>query len=265
MTYNNKMLDVEISSSFLVYNGKPAVQSVIRDITERKRELNSAAKIQKQILPKEFPIPDKAKMEALYVPAKTVSGDFYMLHKVNDNLVIGIIGDVSGKGITAALNISAFNVLFHEAVLVSNDPSQIIKEINNKVDIYCRERYIAACCFSLDFENYIAKIVGAGINRFIYQNRKDKYEERIIKGPFLGMFENSVFDEQSIHFHTGDKFYFFTDGLDFIYDDNYIKEKYLKTATMTEIVYDFNNYLKDTLTNIKGLKDDSTLLAIEIK
>ncbi|CAH2213057.1 SpoIIE family protein phosphatase [Tepidibacter aestuarii] len=262
---DNKKIDVEICSSYLVYKGKPAILSIIRDITERKRELNSAAKIQKELLKKPFPLMDKAHMETLYIPSKTVSGDFFYTHKVNEDLIVGIIGDVSGKGVTAALNISAFNVLFNEEVLINDDPSKIVKSLNKKVAKYLGERYIAVCCFSFDFKKKEAKIVGAGINQFIYHDDKCNIKNRIVRGPFLGMFEDSEFDEKIINFKSGNKFYFFTDGLDFIFDNDEIKERYFKSSTITELKKRIESDLKNMLTDVDGIKDDCTLLALEIK
>ncbi|MCB2289382.1 SpoIIE family protein phosphatase [Clostridium sp. CS001] len=261
---DSKAIDIEASSSYLYYKGKPAIISILRDVTERKKELNAAAKLQKNALKKEFPFTDKAELQAVYIPARTVSGDYYDILKINDDLVIGIIADVSGKGITAALSISAFNVLFHESVLISNDPLQILKNLNNKIGDYLEDSYIAACCFSLDFKNNKAKVVGAGINEFIFQSSKNKIEERVVKGLFLGMFKDSIFDEQIIYFKKGDRFCFFSDGLEFIFDDK-IKEIYLNSIELTEFRSYLTKYLKKMLIDVEGIKDDCTLLAIEIK
>lgn len=262
---NKKVTDLEASSSYITYNGKPAIISILRNITDMKKRLNAAAKIQKQILKKQLPLPSKVKIETLYIPAKTVSGDYFSYHKVNEDFIIGIIGDVSGKGITAALDISAFNVLFNEAVLASHNPLDVLNKLNEKIGNYLGERYIAACCFSFDFSKNEARIVGAGINQFIVHDIQGKCEERIVKGPFLGMFEESVFDEQIIHFQSGDKFYFFTDGLEFIFEGEKIKYKNIKKATITEVKNYLSNYLNDKLTDIEGIKDDCTLIAAEIK
>jgi sigma-B regulation protein RsbU (phosphoserine phosphatase) len=261
---DNKAVDIEASSSYLLYKGKPAIISILRDITERKKGLNAAAKLQKNALKKGFPLQGKAELQAVYIPAKTVSGDFYDILKINEDLVIGIIADVSGKGITAALSISAFNVLFHESVLISNDPLEILRNLNNKIGNYLDDSYIAACCFSLDFKNNKATVVGAGINEFMFQSYNNKIEERVVKGPFLGMFEDSIFDEQIIYFKKGDRFCFFTDGLEFIFDDK-MKEIYLNSVELTEFRSYLTRYLKKMLIDVEGIKDDCTLLAIEIK
>lgn len=261
---NSKVTDVQVSLSFLMYKGKQAVLTVIKDISEIKMGLNKAAEIQRKTLQGSFPIPNKVNMETVYMPAKTVSGDFFRIHKVNDDLVIGIIVDVSGKGITAALNISAFDVLFHQEVLVSNKPLDIVNNLNKKLPDYLGENYVAVCCFSMDFEKNKASIVGAGINQFILKKKNCNVEERIVKGAFLGMFENSVFEEQILHFEKGDRFYFFTDGLDFIVDDDKIIQRYMQKVSIVDFKDYILNFLNDTIIETGSLKDDCTLLALEI-
>lgn len=263
--YDNNLIEVEISSSYLTYKGKPAIQSVIRNITEMKKGLNQAAKFQRKYLENICPIPDKIKMESVYMPARTVSGDFFKVYKVSKDLAIGIVGDVSGKGISAALSVSAFLVLFREVILISHDPLEIVNILNKKIIDFLEERYIAVCCFSLDFKKNEAKIVGAGINEFMFQKSKYPPHELTAKGSFLGMFNDSIFEEQTISFESGDRFYFLTDGLDFIFYDDEIKEEYLKLHEISEFKIYLNNILNDMIMDGEDLKDDSTLLAIEIK
>ncbi|WBW96748.1 SpoIIE family protein phosphatase [Oceanirhabdus sp. W0125-5] len=257
-------IEVEVSSSYLIYNGQPAILSIMRDVTKRKKDLNAAAKVQKRWLKKVFPLQDKADMETIYLPAKTVSGDFFAFKKVKEDLVVGIIGDVSGKGISAGLNISAFHVLFQEAALKSHNPSEIIVNLNEKIVDYLGECYIAACCFSFDFKNNEAKIVGAGINQFIYRHINCKSDWLTVKGPFLGMFENSVFEEKIIKFESGDRFYFFSDGLEVVLDEEQIEDN-VNCNTIAEVKECINSFLRDKLTEVDGIKDDCTLLALEMK
>ncbi|PAB59533.1 SpoIIE family protein phosphatase [Anaeromicrobium sediminis] len=262
---NKSVIDGEVCSNYLIYQGKPAVLSIIRDVTERKKELNAAAKIQKGNFQTIVPLSTRINVETLYVPAKTVSGDFFYINKINEDLIVGIIGDVSGKGMSAALSISAFNVLFHEAILKDQNPHTIINHLNKKVIDYLGERYVAVCCFSLDFKKNEAKIAAAGINEFVFQHKNNLIEKRIIKGPFLGMFEDSIFDEQVIHFDRGDKFYFFTDGLESIFNNTKITEKYIEKATPINVINYLNKHLKNISENVDGIKDDCTLLSVEIK
>lgn len=258
--YDRKILNVEANSKYFSYQGKPAIQTTLSDITGKKTELRKAALLQRQSLQNSFPLEDKISVEPVYVAARTVSGDFYHILKVNENLIVGILIDVSGKGITAALNVSALNVLFHDAVLNCHDPLKIVQALNLKVGEYLNETYIAVSCFSLDFEKNITKVVGGGIGQFLAIKKDVNIHMKTVPGAFLGMFRDSVFEEEIIPFNSGDSFYFYTDGLDFVFDDNILREKFCNAPTEV-----FQDYLRDMVSNVDGLKDDSTLLKITIK
>lgn len=270
---DNRKIDVEITSSYFMYKDQPAIRLAIRDITEMKKGLYRAAKIQSNTLQKYFPIPEKVNMESVYFPSKTVSGDFFRMYKVNDNLVIGAIVDVSGKGITAALSVSAFDVLFHEVVLVlfqdivlsTNNLKEVANMLNKKVAEYLGEKYIAACFFIMDFIENKINVIGSGINEFIFKPKGKTVEQMVVKGSFLGMFQDSIFEEKVICFQPGDKIYFFTDGLDFILDDDKIIQRYMKKVSITQFGNFVEDYLNDKMTEIDGLQDDCTLLALEIR
>lgn len=261
---NNNFKDVKIYLNYLLYKMKPAVQIVISDITEMKRDLNKAAAIQKKSLQQCFPVSGKVYMESVYKPAHIVSGDSYRIYRVNDDLVIGIIIDVSGNGIAAALNISAMEISFNEEVSVNHNPLDILNNLNIKINTYFSETYIAACCFSMNFKINEMRVAGAGINKFIVQKFGEAVEEKTIKGPFLGMFKSSEFDEKIIPFRKGDRFFFFTDGLEFIVDKSTIVQRYMRKVSLNEFKKYVNEFLEDTINETGKLEDDCTLLELEI-
>lgn len=260
ITSDGTVIDVEVAAAPLRIYEKPSVQMVIRDITERKKELERAASIQAHRLSTTFPIESRAVLESIYMPARVVSGDFYQLYRINDYQVVGLLGDVRGKGVTAALNVTAMKVLFGDGVLVNDDPVEILKYLNRQVIKHLEEEYTAACCFRFDFKSMKAVVAGAGVNQFYYSRAGCGWEEKIVKGPFLGMFEDSVFEKQVLDFKSQDRFYFYTDGLDFIFEDPEMKDKCKKTETLKEL----KHCISDLLHNSKA-SDDSTWLGIEIK
>lgn len=262
---DGRLANLQISYSYIIYEGNPALLVTMRDITDIKQELNKAAEFQRNTLQKYFPVKDFVDIVSVYVPANIISGDFYRIHKINDNLIIGIVVDVRGKGISAALNISAFDVLFLQEVAVTHEPINIVKNLNKKLVDYYEENYIAVCCFSMDFTKNELIAVGAGINQFIFQKKGNKVEEKIVEGPFLGMFEDSEFCEQVISFESGDKIFFFTDGLDFILDEYKIIQMYMEEVGIDKFKGYIDEFLNDTILEIGTLKDDSTMVAIEIK
>lgn len=259
---NNKTANLQISHSYILYDGKPAIIAVIRDITEIRNELNKAAELQRKTLQNDFPAKEFIDINLLYVPANIISGDFYRIYKINDELIIGMITDVRGKGISAALSISAFDVLCFQELESTHEPIEIINNLNKKLVDYYEENYIAACCFSMDFNKKELKAVGAGINQFIFQ--RESVQEKIVEGAFLGMFKNSEFSEQVISFQKGDKFFFFTDGLEFILDEDRIIQTYMEDVNTLQFKNYLDAFLNDTILEKGKLKDDCTMLAIEI-
>lgn len=216
---DGQLFDLELSGAPISYQDSEAVQLVLRDITESKKEIVRATLLQEHRQRVEFPLPERALMEKLYVPATTLSGDFYFFSKLDDHRAVGIIGDVTGKGISAALSISAVRVLFHESVLSSHEPTQILSDLNQKLILHLDEEYIAACCFIFDFSSNTMRAAGAGINEFIYAPRNQNGTRQVVRGAPLGMFAESAFDEMLISFKAGDRICFYSDGLEFILDE----------------------------------------------
>lgn len=249
--YDDRIFDLEILGAPIRYEEIKAIQIVFRDITANKREIERAAKFQEHRNTVAFPLENKAVLERLYIPARTLSGDFFLFHKISDEQVIGIIGDVAGKGITAALNISALRVLFLDSLLSTHDPVQIIHDLNHKAIQYLEEDYISVCCFELDFNHKRLKAAGAGINEFMYVPRDRDSEKLTIKGAPLGMFENSEFDEATISFTSGDRFCFYSDGMELLFDDK-------------ELCRD-SEYLNREIVKSTCLQDDCTWLSLNIR
>ena len=263
VTSDDKVVNIQISYSYLSYEGRPAIIAILRDITDIRQELNKAAEFQRRTLQKDFPAKELVNIEVVYVPAHIVSGDFYRIYKINDNLIVGMIVDVRGKGMTAALSISAFDILCFQEIANTHEPLEIVNNLNKKLVNYYEENYIAVCCFSMDFNRNELKVVGAGINQFIFQRKG--LEEKIAEGIFLGMFEDSEFYEQTIEFQKGDKFFFFTDGLDFVLDKDRVIQTYMEDVSITELKSYVNEFLNDTIFEMGKLKDDCTMMALEVK
>lgn len=262
---NNKKVNLEVSFTYIIYDGSPAILAILRNITKVKQEINRAAKLQRKTLQSSFPCEEYVSIVSVYRPAHMISGDFYRIQKKGDNSIVGILIDVRGKGISAALNISALDVLFLQEISNSKEPVEIVNSLNKKLVSYYEENYIAVCCFSMDFNKKELKVVGAGINRFLFQRKGQKIEEKIVKGPFLGMFEDIEFSEEVINFESGDKVFFVSDGLDFIFDEDKIIQRYMGKVGISEFKAYIDEFLEDTRLDTGKLEDDSTMLAMEIK
>jgi len=258
---NGSVFEGETACSSFVYQGQLALQAVIRDITVRKKELEIAARIQQRRLDVQSPLPERVDLEVIYVPAKMISGDLFHLHKVDDHTLVGLIGDVTGKGITAALSNSAVKVMFYESASKTANPLEIVKLLNMEVAKYLDEEYVAACCFKLDFRARKFYIVGAGINTFFFCHNDFYCWHETVKGPSLGMLPDSLFDQKVLEFFPGDRFYFYTDGITDYLDDQEILTHFKKLPTIKQQ----RQYLEQIIRREIALKDDVTFIALEIK
>ncbi|MBO7590231.1 MAG: SpoIIE family protein phosphatase [Prevotella sp.] len=100
--------------------------------TEKKvmaREMDIAHGIQMGILRNEFPEDDEVELHADLLPVREVGGDLYDFHRQGDDLWF-IIGDVSGKGVPAALFMSAAVNLFRATIGHQTSPKAIMEEMN---------------------------------------------------------------------------------------------------------------------------------------
>jgi len=254
------IVEVEARGTQLIFAGETSIQTTIREITERKRELYRASSFQKHRLETTFPLEAAAKLEMIYLPLQVISGDFYHFHKVDESKVVGILGDVAGKGITAALSISGLKVLFYEIASQTSEPLAILSYLNKEVTRHFDNDYVAATCFTFDFTKRILTITSAGINTYSHYQKGIYCVEDTLKGSYLGMFEDSSFETKEIAFCPGDRFYFYTDGLVEVIGANLLTQKWVKKSTITEQ----RMYLEKQLKKPQNLIDDATWLSIEI-
>lgn len=266
---NNNVMTLNVSLTPMIYEGKIAVLAAVKDISDEKKEINEASDFQRNSLQRSFPAKDYLNIKRVYAPANLVGGDSYRVSSKNDKdsdkEIIGLLMDVRGKGIIAALNISALDLLFLQEIKENKDPVKIVESLNRKLSEFYQENYVAVCCFRFDMENYTFEAVGAGINRFFYKPVDGKLQEVFIKGLFLGMFKDSEFTKETLKLNKGDKIYLFTDGLDFILNDNKKVKNYMNDKDIEEAKEYVYKCIEKEIIEAGKLRDDCTMLAIEVK
>jgi hypothetical protein len=198
---DKSILECEFNAGQLIYGNEATIQLVFKDITESKKDLRRASGVQKHRLAVKFPLREYAKLETIYLPANEVSGDFYQLRKINDKRIIEILGDVAGKGITAALDTTALKVMFHDAVALTHDPVKVLDFLNMEVARHMENDYVAACCFCFDFNQNKLVFAGGGINQLIFNKIGNPLREISMTGTYLGMFEDSRFESSNTSYN----------------------------------------------------------------
>ncbi|MCX6174442.1 MAG: SpoIIE family protein phosphatase [Ignavibacteriales bacterium] len=98
-----------------------------------ERDLENARRIQETLLPKTFPQIDRLDIAGKMIPAMHVGGDYFDLIKISDKKLFVVIGDVSGKGLSASFYMSKLQTMIGLYCTEGKSPSEILVEVNKKI------------------------------------------------------------------------------------------------------------------------------------
>jgi hypothetical protein len=96
-------------------------------------ELAAAHEIQRLMVPEELPPTPGYAIESIYRPAAQVGGDFFQVIPLGGGQTLVVVGDVSGKGLSAAMIVSMLIGMLHTISRISQDPARILAELNNRL------------------------------------------------------------------------------------------------------------------------------------
>ena len=204
---------------------KNALKKYIRELTETtaakekiESELKIARDIQMGILPKTFPpFPDRPEFDiyALLKPAKEVGGDLYDFYFVDDERLCFVIGDVSGKGVPAALFMAVTKTLIKTVAKVIKEPALTLSQVNKEL-----VRDNTSWMFVTVFYGILNTRTGevcyssAGHNPpLLIKKGKEPEFIKCDTGIVLGAFEDACYKEHKLVLAPGDTFYLYTDGV----------------------------------------------------
>lgn len=98
-----------------------------------KEQLKIAQRIQQGLLPKQNPLIDRLDIAGISIPAMTVGGDYYDYIELPDNRLLVVVGDVSGKGMSAALYMSKVQGMIRFAAQLYDSPKRILSSVNRLI------------------------------------------------------------------------------------------------------------------------------------
>jgi len=269
-----------LAASFL--SMKDALKKYIRELTETtaikehmESELRIAHDIQLSIVPKIFPpFPGRKEFElhAILEPAREVGGDFYDFFFIDDSRLCFVIGDVSGKGVPAALFMAVTKTLIKASATESTGPDEVLSRVNSEIS---RDNdscmFVTVFCGILDTRTGEISYANGGHNPPLVL-RKDKGAEFLggEHGPALGAVENGIFIKKSFFLAPGDVLCLYTDGVTEACNE---KEELFSEEKLQKFLYQESGaslkaLVEDTLGQIRifaGVQpqsDDITLLML---
>ena len=184
----------------------------------RARELEHAAMIQRSMLPSQFPpFPDRTDFElhAAMVPAKEVGGDLFDFFLLDPERLGFVLGDVSGKGVPAALFMAIARTLLRAAAHHQASPGACLTDMNQSLtEQNSSEMYVTLFYGILNTRTGVLEYSNAGHNppyAFSSDGQLRLLDET--GGPMLGVFEGFQYPTRSTNLGVGEGVLVFTDGV----------------------------------------------------
>lgn len=202
-----------------------ALRDYIADLTATTKakerlesELKIARNIQMSFLPKKFPPFPEITSFALHadlLPAREVGGDLYDFFLLGPGRLLFLVGDVSGKGVPAALFMAVTKTLIKGNAEQESDPAEILAKVNREL---CVDNE------SMLFVTMFLAILDCGTGEMTFSNAGHNPPARIApdgavswlalpRGLFLGVMEDAVYRTSTVTLAPGEKIVAFTDGV----------------------------------------------------
>jgi len=263
-----------------IYNNKLAEQlnmtgALVDNLSE---QLRLAGLVQQDFLPTQLPNTDEVRWAATFLPAEWVSGDIYDIVRIDEQHIGFYVADVVGHGIPAALlTIFLKQALVMRETIDNNyyifSPAEVMKNLNVRMATQKLSGYqFATCCYSLlNIKTLQLTYARAGHPYPILIRPNEQPQQLEIRGPLLGIFEQSEYIQQTIQLQPGDKLLLYSDGAEpFIggLDDTIsfnFSEKFceIKDLPIVEMMDKFSTLVQNQPVAPSEV-DDITAVALEI-
>jgi len=183
-----------------------------------QKELTIASNIQTSLLPSQHPLfPDRIEVDifSMMHPAKSIGGDFYDVFFVTPNKLFIAVGDVSGKGIAAALFMVQTIMHLKTQALLEFTPHEILERVNNSL---CKNNttsmFVTIFCGILDIETGKFVYSNGGHNPPLTDAVTGNFEFMPVpQGIVVGFMEGVEYKSASLQLKPGDAIFVYTDGV----------------------------------------------------
>ena len=181
-------------------------------------ELSLARTIQANSIPNVFPpFPERDEFDifASMNPAREVGGDFYNFFLIDDDHLGVVIGDVSGKGIPAALFMMVTNILISDRTRMGSTPGEILRYVNNAIcERNTADMFVTVWLAILELSTGRLTASNAGHEYPVLKRADGKYElYKDIHGFVVGGMNGITYKEYELQLNPGDRLFVYTDGV----------------------------------------------------
>jgi sigma-B regulation protein RsbU (phosphoserine phosphatase) len=239
-----------------------------------EREILMARDVQRAMIPDAAPPLKGFDIAARLEPALNLSGDFYDYVSLSEKRVGIMIGDVSGKGIRAAMGMAAARSILRSVARRGQGPARVLRDANLRLHRDLGRQLLLTLVYAvLDAETRTLHYCNAGHNSPLLVRASGKWRALKTGGLLLGVFDKQQYKSETLHLEKGDLLFFYTDGLTEAHTpqpnrvefgearilDFLLKHRHLRPAALIDA---FLNHIKE-FTAGAHQHDDLTLVAVK--
>jgi sigma-B regulation protein RsbU (phosphoserine phosphatase) len=181
---------------------------------QRTDELQDAREIQDNLLPKSIPQAKDYEIAGMTQPVRYVGGDYYNVVRISETQTVLCIGDVSGKGMPAALLMSSLQAALKPLMWDCRSPRELCRRLNRILcEIAPVGKFVSFFYAVLDSETNSLTYCNAGHNPPVLMRANGTASELNAAGAVLGQFPDWVYEQSDLQLRPGDTLMMFTDGL----------------------------------------------------
>jgi len=192
----------------------------LADKLTAKDELSVAREIQRSLMPKDAPQNNFYKISCFTENAKEVGGDYFDFIKCDDNpeKFFVIVGDVSGKGMAAALHMVQVQSILRNSVFNHNTPKEVLTSMNRNLRrVLPKGSFFTVCISSINPDGSVLLSRAGHLPLLYFKRKEDSFMNITPKGMGIGITDNGLFEknleEICIKPEKDDILFFYTDGI----------------------------------------------------
>jgi serine phosphatase RsbU (regulator of sigma subunit) len=194
------------------------LRKVAQQRREQEKELDLARQTQQQLWPLHIPSLPGFEFQALCIPSHEVGGDFYDLARIDDDTVLAVVADVSGKGLPASLLAASTQAAIQIALRSEGEPGRALARVNDYVVEHSETGKFVSAFVALVQSDGSVTWISAGHNpAYLWRAESGEIEELGLSGVVLGVVESSFFGERyevaKLHMGPGDLLVAYSDGI----------------------------------------------------
>ena len=190
------------------------IEEMTTEKAQATTELDIARRIQQGVVPEHSALTVKViEVYAFSHPARKIGGDFYDIVERDDGKIAAVIGDVSGKGIAAALFMVMGRTMIRDGLYNEDSPAKVLREVNDKLcDANPEGMFVTVMIAVFDPSTGNVVLANAGHMPPMRIGARSEYLD-VDTGVLMGLFEDADIVDEEVALLPGEALVLYTDGV----------------------------------------------------